>query len=225
MAVNSVNGSSGTDPYSSLNGGRTEKTSELDAAQNRFLMLLTTQLKMQDPLSPMDNAQVTSQLAQISTVDGITKLNSTLEQMMASSTEAQQLQAAALVGHAVLIEGSALKLVDGQAMGGLELETPADQVTVTIKSASGVVVREMTLGDQEAGVVPFVWDGLDNSGTAVAQDGSYSFTVKAVQGSSTLTSTPLELAVVGSIERSGGNVRLNVGQQGLVTLNDIKQIY
>lgn len=225
MAVNPVNGSSSTDPYSSLNGSKTDKTSELDAAQNRFLMLLTTQLKMQDPLSPMDNAQVTSQLAQISTVDGITKLNGTLEQMMASSTGAQQLQAAALVGHAVLIEGSALKLVEGQSMGGVELAGPADQVTVTIKGANGVVVREVNLGDQDGGVVQFAWDGKDNAGTPVAQDGSYSFSVKSVQKGKTVTSTPLELAVVSSVERSGGNVRLNVGQQGLVAIDDIKQIY
>ncbi len=225
MATNPVNGNSAADLYSSLNSSQKKATSELDAAQNRFLMLLTTQLRMQDPLSPMDNAQVTSQLAQISTVDGITKLNSTLEKMMESTSDAQHLQATALVGHAVLIEGSDLKLVEGQSMGGVELTTPADDVVVTIKGSNGVIVREMALGDQDAGITQFVWDGKDNSGTAVAQDGSYSFSVKAVQGGKTLTSTPLELAVVASVERTGGVTRLNVGQQGLVTMNDIKQIY
>lgn len=225
MATNPVNGNSAADLYSSLNSSQKKATSELDAAQNRFLMLLTTQLRMQDPLSPMDNAQVTSQLAQISTVDGITKLNSTLEKMMESTSDAQHLQATALVGHAVLIEGSDLKLVEGQSMGGVELTTPADDVVVTVKGSNGVIVREMALGDQDAGITQFVWDGKDNSGTAVAQDGSYSFSVKAVQGGKTLTSTPLELAVVASVERTGGVTRLNVGQQGLVTMNDIKQIY
>jgi flagellar basal-body rod modification protein FlgD len=226
MAVSSVTGNSITDIYDSLNTTKAEASSEIDKAQNRFLMLLTTQLRMQDPLNPMDNAQVTSQLAQISTVDGITKLNSTLEQLTASSTEAQHLQAAAMVGHAVLVEGSSLTLVEGAALGGVELTTPADRVTVTVKSASGAVVREIELGEQDAaGVVQFVWDGKDSSGTAVAQDGKYSFTVKAVLGNNTLVTTPLELAVVSSVERSGGNTRLNLGQQGLVTLNDIKQIY
>jgi flagellar basal-body rod modification protein FlgD len=225
MAVNSTSGTSAADIYQSLNPKETEKTSELDAAQNRFLKLLTTQLRMQDPLNPMDNAQVTSQLAQISTVDGITKLNKTLEALMDSSSEAQHLQAAGLVGHAVLVEGSTMELVDGNAMGGIELATAADQVFVTIKSASGVVVREMKLGDADAGVTQFVWDGKDNAGTAVAQDQKYSFSVEAVQGGKTLVSTPLELAVVNSIERSGGTTRLNLGQRGLVATNDIKQIY
>lgn len=225
MAVNSVTGTSAADIYSSLNTSDTASTSAIDEAQNRFLMLLTTQLRMQDPLNPMDNAQVTSQLAQISTVDGITKLNATLEKLTASSSDTQHLQAAALVGHAVLVEGSNLGLVDGQSMGGIELTAPADRVTVTIKGANGVVVREIDLGPQDEGIIQFPWDGEDDSGTAVAADGKYSFTVKAVQGNETLVTTPLELTVVNSVERTGGVTRLNVGQQELVTMNDIKQIY
>lgn len=224
MAVSSTSSSSNI--YSSLNSTSTAKeTSELEEAQNRFLTLLTTQLKLQDPLNPMDNAQVTSQLAQISTVDGITKLNQTLEKLMSSTSDSQHLQAAALVGHAVLVEGSDLNLVEGQAMGGIELASDADSVVVTIKGANGVVVRELSLGDQDAGIVEFAWDGKDASGTAVAQDGSYSFSVKAVQSNKTVVTTPLELTVVNSIERSNGTTKLDVGQKDLVSLNDIKQIY
>ncbi len=225
MAINPVATSSSADIYSSLNTSQVKADSELDQAQNRFLKLLTTQLKMQDPLNPMDNAQVTSQLAQISTVDGISKLNSTLEKLSASSSEGQHLQAAALVGHAVLVEGSNLGLVNGTSMGGIELTTPADRVTVSIKNASGVLVRELDLGDRDAGITQFAWDGKDEAGTPVAQDGKYSFTVKAVQGTQKLVGTPLELTTVNSVERSGGVTRLNVGQQALVTMNDIKQIY
>lgn len=225
MAVNSTSGTSAADIYSSLNKTQTKATSEIDAAQNRFLMLLTTQLKMQDPLNPMDNAQVTSQLAQISTVDGISKLNSTLEKLTSSSADSQHLQAAALVGHAVLVEGSNLQMINGKSMGGVELTVPADRVTVSIKDAKGILVKEIDLGDAEAGITQFVWDGTDTSGTAVAEDGKYSFTVTAMQGSQKLVTKSLELAVVNSIERSGGVTRLNVGQQSLVTMNDIKQIY
>lgn len=225
MATGSVNSASLADVYSSLNTRQTEAQSEIDAAQNRFLMLLTTQLKMQDPLSPMDNAQVTSQLAQISTVDGISKLNATLEKLMQSSTDTQHVQAAQLVGHAVLVPGSSLKLVEGQSMGAVQLESGADEVVVTIKGANGVVVRELRLGDQDAGIVEFAWDGKDASGTAVAQDGSYSFSVKAVQGGKAVVNSALELAVVNSVERVNGVTKLNVGQADLVTMNDIKQIY
>jgi flagellar basal-body rod modification protein FlgD len=225
MATNPVSGNSAADIYSALNGTKADSTSKTADAQNRFLTLLTTQLKMQDPLNPMDNAQVTSQLAQISTVDGISKLNSTLEKLTASSSEAQQLQAAALVGHAVLVEGSKLELVNGKSMGGVELASPADSVKVTIKSASGAVVRELELGPQDTGIAQFIWDGKDASGTAVANDGKYSFTAKAAQGTSTPVTTPLELSVVKSIERTGGVTRLDVGQKDLVSIDNIKQIY
>jgi flagellar basal-body rod modification protein FlgD len=76
-------------------------------AQDRFLKLLTTQLKNQDPLNPMDNAQMTSQLAQISTVDGIEKLNATLQKMLSSSNEPEAMQASALVGHQVMVPAAA----------------------------------------------------------------------------------------------------------------------
>jgi len=224
MAINPTS-SNAADIYSSLNTSKVKAESEIDQAQNRFLKLLTTQLKMQDPLNPMDNAQVTSQLAQISTVDGISKLNSTLEKLTSSSADTQHLQAAALVGHAVLVEGSGLELVKGASMGGVELTSPADRVTVSIKGANGVVVRELNLGDAEAGITQFAWDGKDESGTAVAEDGKYSFSVTAIQGNQKLVTKPLELTVVNSVERSGGVTRLNVGQQSLVTMNDIKQIY
>src|SRR3954466_4446382 len=76
------------------------------AAQDRFMTLLVTQMKNQDPLNPLDNAQVTSQLAQLSTVTGVDKLNATLESMMSSFQSSQSLQAANMIGHGVLVPGT-----------------------------------------------------------------------------------------------------------------------
>src|SRR5664279_439991 len=91
------------DLYSSLNGTPAAKASTTTDSQSRFLTLLTAQLKNQDPLNPMDNAQMTSQLAQISTVDGIERLNTTLQSLISDSSNSQTMQAAALVGHGVLV--------------------------------------------------------------------------------------------------------------------------
>ncbi|WP_374341519.1 flagellar hook assembly protein FlgD [Methyloversatilis sp.] len=225
MATSSVSGTSPSAIYSSLNTREAESQSEVEEAQNRFLMLLTTQLKMQDPLSPMDNAQVTSQLAQISTVDGIAQLNATLEQLTASTSDTQHLQATSLVDRAVLVPGSSLNLVEGKAMGGIQLESGADEMTITIKAANGTVVHEIKEYDIDAGIFEFVWEGENSAGTTVAKDGAYSYTVKAVQGGKAVVNTALELAVVNSVERVNGVTKLNVGQTDLVTMNDIKQIY
>lgn len=222
-------GTVGSDPaaaiYSGLNGTSTKTaTSTVDASQSRFLTLLTTQLKNQDPLNPMDNAQVTSQLAQISTVDGIEKLNKTLQTLVDSSSESQSLQAAALVGHGVLISGSKLALGENGAVGGIENTEAVDRATVTIKDANGLTVRTLDLGALDAGTHNFVWDGKDDSGAAAAT-GNYTMSVSAVRGGANVSVSPLELGVVSSVTRgANGGVTLDMGSQGVVALADVKQI-
>ena len=209
----------------SINGTTTKKTSSTtNDAQDRFLKLLTTQLKNQDPLNPLDNAQMTSQLAQISTVDGIEKLNATLQKMLASTVDAEAMQAAALVGHQVMVLGSGLKLGDSGAAGGVELKAAADHVVLTIKDSNGLVMQTMDLGNLEAGTHNFVWDGKTDAG-AQAVNGAYSVSVAAKRGTEKVEASTLELAGVVSINRSSSGVTLDLGQLGLAKMNDIKQIF
>jgi flagellar basal-body rod modification protein FlgD len=207
-----------------LNGTREQTASARSAnAQDRFLVLLTTQLRNQDPLNPLDNAQVTSQIAQISTVDGIERLNETLKALMTNSNEAQSLQAAALVGHGVLVPGAGMLLDEGVALGGVELDAPADAVAVTIKDANGLVVRTLQLGSLEAGSHALRWDGLTDAG-AQAKDGSYSVSVAASRGTDAVSAATLQLGVVGSVVRGSDGVTLSLGSLGDVKLADVRQI-
>ena len=121
------------------------------AAQDTFMKLLVTQMKNQDPLNPLDNAQVTSQLAQLSTVTGIEKMNTTLQSLIGSYQSSQTLQAAGMIGHDVLAAGSSLSLSNGQATFGIDLPGPADDVKITILDGSGRPVHSMDLGSQPAG--------------------------------------------------------------------------
>lgn len=212
-----------TDIYAALNVSRDSKTTATEDIQNRFLTLLTAQLKNQDPTSPMDSAQMTSQLAQISTVDGIERLNATLQKMLGNTADAQAMQAAALVGRGVLVPGSALQLVEGAAVGALELAGPADEVTVTIKDASGLVQRTLNLGALPAGVNGFAWDGKNDAGAPVA-DGSFSMSIAAEQGGKKVTATALALGMVSSITRGAQGMTVNVGSLGAFGLADIKEI-
>jgi flagellar basal-body rod modification protein FlgD len=208
----------------SVNGTQKKVTSKTEDMQNRFLKLLTTQLKNQDPLNPMDNAQMTSQMAQISTVDGVERLNATLQKMMNSSTEAEGMQAAALVGHQVMVQGSALSLTDSGAVGGVELTGNADQVVVTVKDWNGQTVRTLNLGSLDAGSHSFAWDGKSDGG-AQAVNGNYSIAVDAKQASNKVDAKLLELANVISVNRSTQGVSLDLGTKGLVKMTDIKQIF
>ena len=104
---------------SKLNSKSSTTTNATDttATSDRFLKLLVTQLQNQDPLNPMDNAQVTSQMAQINTVTGIEKLNTTMSGMTDSFSQMQILQGASLVGHQVLLEGNKLAVDTSQGIG------------------------------------------------------------------------------------------------------------
>jgi flagellar basal-body rod modification protein FlgD len=227
MTITTAIGASGAAQalIDSVNGTATAKAKSTTAdAQDRFLKLLTTQLKNQDPLNPMDNAQMTSQLAQISTVDGIEKLNATLQKMLASSASAEAMQAAALVGHQVMVAGSGLQLADTGAAGGIDLGASADQVTVTIKDVNGIVMNTLNLGALDAGVHDFGWDGKTAAG-ARAVNGAYSISVSATRGGDKVAATALQLAGVQNINQSSQGVSLNLGALGLVMMSDIKQIF
>ncbi len=193
--------------------------------QDRFLKLLVAQMKNQDPLNPLDNAQVTSQLAQISTVSGIEKLNATLQTMAASFTSNQSLQAANMIGRGVLAAGSALTLENGAAIGGFDLPQAVDRLVVTIKNSSGIAVHSMDLGPQPQGTTAFQWDGATDSGASAAS-GNYSFSVSAQQGNNKVDAGTLAFGRVNGVMPGaiGQAPVLDVGGLGLVGLSAIKQI-
>ena len=191
--------------------------------QDRFLKLLVTQMKNQDPLNPLDNAQVTSQMAQLSTVSGIDKLNATVQALSDSMTSAQSLQAAAMIGHAALVPGSQINMAGGKSDAALELTQPADKVTVTITDAEGNVVRTLQLGAQDSGTIGFQWDGKDDTGAVVA-DGTYKYSATAELSGKKSTPTTLSYGLVESVSLTPFGPRLNMGSLGDVGLDAVRQI-
>src|SRR3954469_4587875 len=99
---------------------------DANATSDRFLKLLVAQMQNQDPLNPMDNAQVTSQMAQINTVTGIEKLNTTMQGLSGQFVQMQALQGASLVGRDVIVPGNKIDMQDGVGQGGFELTSAAD---------------------------------------------------------------------------------------------------
>ncbi len=208
---------------SSAAAGAASNTSQIAATQDRFLALLVAQMKNQDPLNPMDNAQVTSQMAQLSTVSGIEKLNTTVQALSNSMAAAQSLQAASMIGHVALVEGNQIAMASGSSNAAVELSLPADKVTVTIADANGNVVRTMDIGAQDAGIVDFQWDGTDDGGTALA-DGVYTFSASSVLNGAKSTPTTLSYGLVNSVSLTSGVALLNVGNLGDVGLESVRRI-
>ncbi|MBI3286329.1 MAG: flagellar hook assembly protein FlgD [Burkholderiales bacterium] len=206
-----------------MNGARTSKTTTQEA-QDRFMTLLVTQMKNQDPLNPMDNAQVTSQLAQLSTVSGIDKLNASVATLNASFQASQSLQAASMIGHGVIVPGKVIGLTDGKAVYGMELPQAADKVEVTIRDSDGAVVRKMSLGAMPQGVSTLAWDGMTDSGAA-APNGVYQFELAASSAEKKLDAATLSFGMVSSIASSAQGVKLSVTNVGDIGMNDVRQIY
>lgn len=198
--------------------------SQTQETQDRFMTLLITQMKNQDPLNPLDNAAVTSQLAQLSTVTGIDKLNTTLEALMGSFQSNQSLQAAGMIGRGVLTPGTSLDLAEGKAIYGVEMQEAADKLTVTIHDAAGNVVRTMDLGAQDIGVKTLGWDGQTDAGTA-APDGAYRFEIAATRAGEKVEGDGLTFGMVGSVTTSPTGVQLNISSVGSVGLSDVRQIH
>lgn len=219
-----VNPTADPDFINSFNQARTQTSGTTQGLQDRFLKLLITQMQNQDPLNPLDNAEVTSQLAQISTVSGIDKLNNSLNGMSTSFLATQSLQASSLIGHAVLAPGTRLQLTQGQAVGGYQLTEPADAVTVTIRNAAGETVKTMGLGAQDTGTRSFRWDGSTDTVNGHAGDGAYTFEVKAVRSGKTVANETLSYAQVQSVTLGSDQLLLNTSGLGAVGLGQVKQI-
>ncbi|NMP28038.1 flagellar hook assembly protein FlgD [Rahnella sp. SAP-1] len=219
---NSVASTSSTSSTTSTSG-----TSAADLS-SQFLTLLVAQLKNQDPTNPMDNSQLTSQLAQINTVSGIQQLNTTLGSISGQITSNSSVQASSLIGHGVMVAGSAILV--GTSSGttsttpfGVELEQAVDTSTATITDASGKVVKTINLGAQTAGVHSYTWDGTEDDGST-APNGSYTFSVNATNNGQQMVATALNYGYVNGVINNTSGTSLDLGVRGTTTLANVMQI-
>ncbi len=153
-----------------------EKAANKDTlGQSDFLKLMTTQLQNQDPFAPMENAEFIAQMAQFSTVTGITEMGSTLSGIAEQLGEFRIATAANLLGSSVMIPGNYARPDEsGQIHGMLDLPSASGITNLTFSNSAGDVLHTMELGPQAAGLVGFSWENLPeeivNSGEAVRID-------------------------------------------------------
>ena len=207
-----------SNPYAALSpASSSDKTANEAGSSDRFLKLLVTQMQNQDPLNPMDNAQMTSQIAQINTVSGIDKLNRTVDGLNKQFLQLQALSGAALVGRDITLQGDRLQVADGQGRGGFDLSGIADRVKVEILSPAGRVVQTLEMGAQSAGRHSFDWDAAD-----VADGAPYRFRITATQGAAAVATTPLMRDRVDAIRTAGNTLTLETRHSGSVAYADVK---
>lgn len=200
------------------------KTYKSTLGQEDFLKLMTAQLSNQDPFQPQSNDQMIAQMAQFSTVSGITQLNSTLSGIQSTISDNRIATAANFVGKTVLVPGNvALPDDTGAISGAVDLPSDATGLTLQITKENGELVKSIDLGANSAGLVGFEWDGKDARGNKV---GASRYLVKATMtaaGKQTAAATdvyaPITEATVGT---STADQKFKVGGIGTVGLSDIK---
>lgn len=214
-------------PPSLLANMNTQKPTTADSVsetQDRFMTLLVAQMKNQDPLNPLDNAQVTSQMAQLSTVTGVEKLNATVQALQESYHASQSLAAVSMIGHGVFVPGDEVALQEGKAIFGVEFTESVDDAKVEIFNASGKLVRTVELGAQPTGNLPIPWDGKTDTGE-VAKNGDYTFKVTATRGGKTVeAASGLAFGEVTSVSNGAQGTKLYVAGVGEVDLSKVRQV-
>lgn len=229
--TSSVNSS--TNPYAALNGttsstsgtGNSNTDTSAQGIQDRFLKLLVTQLQAQDPMNPMDNSQITSQMAQISQVSGMQTLNTAMQSLVQSQAANQSLMAATMIGKQALVPGNALSLTSGSnVQGAVNLSGAATDYTVSIADANGNVVDTLTVKSPSSGLNSFNWDGTDANGKQLPS-GKYTFSAKATSASSAaVTATPYANQAVTAVSWASGSPQLIMKDGTSVGLANVAQL-
>ncbi|HRD70269.1 MAG TPA: flagellar hook assembly protein FlgD [Legionella sp.] len=223
MMTNSVNGSNAA---ASLGLNQTETASRGSLGQQDFLRLMVAQAQNQDPMQPQANGEFLSQLAQFSANDGITKMQESLQQLASSLQSNQALQASALVGRKVLVNSNSLSLgAEGEAKTAIDMPAGLSNLTASIYSESGELIKTIPLGQPEPGFFQFGWDGTGQDNKRLAA-GKYKVEVRGTYSGQEVSLKTMTSANVDSVSlgQNGEGLKLNVAGVGSVSLDQVRQI-
>jgi len=225
MAVNDVSGKNPLENLLTENRRKTTVGGDNELGQDAFLKLMITQLKHQNPLEPMGNADFIAQLAQFSTVEGIDKLNKSVSKMAGNFESSQALQASALVGRTVKIPMEKAYLPQGGAVAGtVDVPFTTSGLTLSVYDRAGSLVWQENLGSHEAGDLNFFWDGTRPNGELLPA-GEYRFEAMASRDGKNVQLETWLGANVNSVTLGSNNtMTLNVAGVGPVSMKDVKEI-
>jgi flagellar basal-body rod modification protein FlgD len=218
-----TNGS--TNSGTSSTSGSSSSSALGGLTMNDFLTLMTAQLQNQDPLDPTDSNEFLDQLSELSTVEGISQLNTSMGTLSNSMLASQAVNSAALVGQTILAPASSAELASGSSISGaVQVPSGASGVTLSITNSAGVTVAQVAM-PTSAGMQNFSWNGQTSSG-GTAPPGVYTVSASAVVGSTSEAATTYLNGTVSSVtlDPTTSSVMLNTPQLGSVALSNVQQI-
>lgn len=203
------------------------ESNKKELGQEEFLKLMTTQMTHQDPNKPMENGDFLAQMAQFSTVEGVSSLNDSFAEFASSISSGQGLQAATLVGQSVMVASDkAVLSVTDNLTGEVALKGPTEQLTINILGADGSTLKTLNLGKQDKGNVEFEWDGVLEDGSQ-ATPGTYKVIAESVINGDNTNSQIYVNAEVKSVALASKTegVSLDLAGLGKVKFNEVKKIF
>ncbi|MBV8034962.1 flagellar hook capping FlgD N-terminal domain-containing protein [Roseateles sp.] len=211
MDVSAINGTASSNTTASKNAADT---------QDRFLKLLVAQMNNQDPLNPMDNAQVTSQMAQIQQVTSLSTLDTSIKNLGLQLGQMQAMQSISLVGREVSVPGNSLQVVNGVAGASYELDGAAQTVKLEILGPAGNVIDTQQLGAQGSGRQTFTWtaNNLVPEGTEVK------YRITAANGTKAVDATLYAHDKVNAVYSENGSLKLNLERLGPVDYSAVSSV-
>ncbi|WP_233128869.1 flagellar hook assembly protein FlgD [Halovibrio salipaludis] len=195
-----------------------------DMGRNEFMDLMMAQMKNQNPLDPQKNEDFVAQLAQFSSLEEMQSINTSVEDAMGQFRSTQALQASAMVGQQVQVEGNIANLgPEGQVKGAVDVPNATSNLRVNVYNPSGELVRQMDMGPRGSGTVDFSWDGENGNGDLM-EPGDYRVQAEAQYDGETQELATRLNANVDSVNLENGGVTLNLAGRGSVPLDQVKQI-
>ncbi len=218
MDFTALNANTKTGAPSNTAAGSPTGTSAQETS-DRFLKLLVAQLQNQDPMNPMDNAAVTTQMAQIQTVTGVSTLNSSIQGLASQFGQMQALQSVSLVGREVTVPGDKVSVADGKATLNFDLGSAADNVKLEVLNGAGAVISTQDLGKMKSGMQSYTWDA-----SKAAETTGLSYRVTATSGGTAVTATTLMRDTVRAVNTSGSTLQLELKNSGLVDYDKVRAL-
>jgi flagellar basal-body rod modification protein FlgD len=220
--MTTITGTAGTNAATAANTALKGTKTTLD--QGDFLKLMTAQMKNQDPFNPVDNTQMVAQMAQFSSLAGITEMSTTLKAISDKLGATTTADAVSYIGKTVLTPGTtAYARTSGGVAGAIELGGAASDVGVTITDANGMVLKNLSLGKQAGGTVNYDWNGRTDTGEE-AGAGPFTVSVAASSEGKFVSATNLVWAPVQSVSTATGQTVLTAPGLGEIPVSAVRQI-
>lgn len=209
---------------SNLFSTSTDRTTKKDLDKEAFLKLLITQLKSQDPLEPMKDRDFIAQMSQLSSLEQVMNMSKSVQSFVNTAAQLYRTQAVSMIGKTAVVKTNVINVENGVPESKVfNLDSPAN-IVIKIFDSNGKLIKEEKIGQVEAGMQLFAWDGKDENGTKV-KDGRYTFKILKTTPDGGYEEIPsVESGIVSGVQFDGNKINVIVSNK-IYDISEISEIH